>query len=318
MPKITVIMNCLNGEKLIRNAIESVYAQTFQDWEIIFWDNASTDATAAIAKSFDDGRLRYFRSEKTVPLGQARQWAIAEARGEWLTLLDYDDAFMPQFFEKHMAAIGDGDYTLSYSGYRDVDDNDNLLRNVMPQNKSGYLLPSLLMHYDINTATVMMQRKCLEEFTRGRTSSFVGAEDYFLYLSLAARGEVCVVPEILATYRVASSSWTERALDLHSSEYHQTLDQLERDLPGITERHREAFAFARARAEYAQAKYLMHVGRYAEARKIMASIRHFRRAFAGLHMVSYIPPLWALIHRRTIKSRLTGLVMGRSNSRKPA
>src|ERR1700679_734154 len=110
-------MNCLNGERLVRNAIESVYAQTFPDWEIVFWDNASTDGTAAIAKSFDDGRLHYFRSEATVPLGQARQWAIAQATGQWVTILDYDDAFLPPFFERHMAAIGAGDYTMSYCGH---------------------------------------------------------------------------------------------------------------------------------------------------------------------------------------------------------
>ena len=57
MAKVSVIMNCYNGAAFVRSAIESVYAQTVGDWEIIFWDNASTDETAAIAQSFDS-RLR--------------------------------------------------------------------------------------------------------------------------------------------------------------------------------------------------------------------------------------------------------------------
>src|SRR5579872_5126942 len=105
MPKVTVIMNCLNGENFVRQAIQSVYDQTYKDWEIVFWDNASTDATAAIAKSFSDGRLRYFRSEKTVPLGQARQWALTEARGDWVAILDHDDALLPHRLERQIAEL---------------------------------------------------------------------------------------------------------------------------------------------------------------------------------------------------------------------
>src|SRR5664279_817293 len=110
MPKVTVIMNCLNGERFVRQAIQSVYDQTFSDWEIVFWDNASTDATATIANSFSDGRLRYFRSEKTVALGQARQWALAKARGDWVAFLDHDDALLPQRVERQMAELDKGDY----------------------------------------------------------------------------------------------------------------------------------------------------------------------------------------------------------------
>jgi len=59
-PKVSVIMNCFNGEKYVKAAIESVYAQTYPNWEIIFLDNASSDCTPAIAKCFDQ-RLHYFR-----------------------------------------------------------------------------------------------------------------------------------------------------------------------------------------------------------------------------------------------------------------
>lgn len=309
MPKISVIMNCLNGERLVKNAIESVYAQTFSDWEIVFWDNASTDGTEAIAKSFDDGRLRYFCSDATVPLGQARQWAIAEAKADWVTILDYDDAFRPWFFERHMEALNAGDYTMSYCGYRDIDENGNVLRDVYPKNNTGFIFPRLLEHYEINIATVMMRREALLEFARHRTSRFTMAEDYYLYLSLAARGQVCVIPEILAIYRQVSSSWTERALHLHAVEFHETLDLIERDLPGITARYKKSFGHARAHAEYARAKYLMHIGDFARARQTMAAIYNFRKAYVALYLAAWIPPLWRLIHRRSIKSRLTALLL---------
>lgn len=86
----SVIINCFNGEKFLKQAIESVYSQTYLDWEIILWDNASTDKTAQIATSYDQ-KLRYFRSEETLPLGAARNRAISQAKGEYLAFLDADD-----------------------------------------------------------------------------------------------------------------------------------------------------------------------------------------------------------------------------------
>ena len=62
-PLVSIIMNCYNSDKYLREAIDSVYAQTFQNWEIIFWDNASTDKSPNIAQSYDE-KIKYFRSEK--------------------------------------------------------------------------------------------------------------------------------------------------------------------------------------------------------------------------------------------------------------
>src|SRR3989338_4134513 len=77
-PLVSVIMNCRNGERYLREALDSVYAQSYTNWEIIFWDNASTDGSADIAKSCGP-KLRYFKSEQSFPLGKARNLAIAEA-----------------------------------------------------------------------------------------------------------------------------------------------------------------------------------------------------------------------------------------------
>ena len=57
-PKISVIINCYNSEVFLREAIDSVYAQSFKDWEIVLWDNASTDKTSEIAQSYDS-RLKF-------------------------------------------------------------------------------------------------------------------------------------------------------------------------------------------------------------------------------------------------------------------
>ena len=57
-PLVSVIMNCLNCERYLKEAIDSVYDQSYNNWEIIFWDNQSTDKSAEIFKSYKDSRLK--------------------------------------------------------------------------------------------------------------------------------------------------------------------------------------------------------------------------------------------------------------------
>ena len=67
-PTVSVIMNCLNGEKFLREALDSVFAQTYEDWEIIFWEDVdSSDSSGEIAKSYGT-KVRHFKADKKLPL----------------------------------------------------------------------------------------------------------------------------------------------------------------------------------------------------------------------------------------------------------
>mgnify|MGYP002552365761 CR=1 FL=1 len=101
MPKVTVIMNCYNSAEHLREAMDSVFRQSWPDWEIVFWDNCSTDDSAAIAQSYGE-KVRDFLAEKTVPLGAARNLAIAKAEGSLLAFLDCDDEWLSTKLEKQV------------------------------------------------------------------------------------------------------------------------------------------------------------------------------------------------------------------------
>ena len=75
-PLISVIMNCHNGEKFLRQSIESVISQSYKNWELIFWDNKSNDNSANIFKSYDDNRLKYFYNSSKTTLYKARNLSI--------------------------------------------------------------------------------------------------------------------------------------------------------------------------------------------------------------------------------------------------
>ena len=98
-PLVSVIINCLNGEKYLKKCIKSVLNQTYKNFEIIFWDNQSTDASKEILLKFKDQRIKYFNSKKILDLSEARNKAIKVSKGSYITFLDVDDWYIPKKLE---------------------------------------------------------------------------------------------------------------------------------------------------------------------------------------------------------------------------
>src|SRR5580698_1888241 len=102
MPQVSVVINVRNGAATLRAALDSVLAQSFADWELIVWDDRSTDSSASIVGEYRDHRIRYFLSRDDTPLGKARSNAIQKAVGEWIAFLDQDDLWLPHKLEQQM------------------------------------------------------------------------------------------------------------------------------------------------------------------------------------------------------------------------
>jgi len=112
--RVSVIMNCYNGEEYLREAIDSVYAQSYKNRENIFWDNASRDGTSQIAQSYDS-RLRYFRADVNTHLGPARNMALAKAKTTYIAFLDSDDICFPHILQRQVELMESADYGLVYA-----------------------------------------------------------------------------------------------------------------------------------------------------------------------------------------------------------
>ncbi|HLO83786.1 MAG TPA: glycosyltransferase family 2 protein [Nostocaceae cyanobacterium] len=101
--EISVIIPAHNTEKYIAQAIESVLRQTIDNLEVIVIDDASQDATAEIAKSFTDPRVKVLVNQENLGVSASRNCGIAEASGKWIALLDSDDWYTPERLEKLLA-----------------------------------------------------------------------------------------------------------------------------------------------------------------------------------------------------------------------
>ncbi len=99
-PAVSVIIPAYNTEAYIKRAIDSVLSQTFEDFEIVVVDDASTDGTVEVLKTIQDPRLKLFCQPQNGGAGAARNRALEEATGDWIAVLDSDDWYAPERLER--------------------------------------------------------------------------------------------------------------------------------------------------------------------------------------------------------------------------
>jgi glycosyltransferase involved in cell wall biosynthesis len=108
MPRVSVIIPAYNAAEHISGALESIFDQTFRDFEVIVVDDGSTDNTKEVVRAFQGKEnVRYFY-QRNGGQSSARNLGVREARGEYLAFLDADDLWMPEFLERMVAKMNDG------------------------------------------------------------------------------------------------------------------------------------------------------------------------------------------------------------------
>ncbi|MBR2986562.1 MAG: glycosyltransferase family 2 protein, partial [Clostridia bacterium] len=107
---VSVIMPNYNSEKYIKETVESVLQQTYSHWELLFIDDASTDGSLAIAKSFHDPRIRILQNPSNMGAAATRNVGIEAARGKWIAFLDSDDLWHPEKLSTQLGYMVENGY----------------------------------------------------------------------------------------------------------------------------------------------------------------------------------------------------------------
>ena len=94
-PLVSILMNCYNGERYLRDSLDSIINQSYENWELIFWDNQSKDQSKDIFFEYSDDRFKYFYAPVHTDLGNARANAYKHLSGDFIAFLDSDDLWTP-------------------------------------------------------------------------------------------------------------------------------------------------------------------------------------------------------------------------------
>ena len=204
-PLVSIIMNCFNGERFLKNAIESVYAQTYLNWEIIFWDNRSTDSSAAIAGSYDH-RIRYFLAEERTVLGEARVLASKEAKGQYIAFLDCDDLWYPDKLKNQVQLIKSNDCAMVYGRCQAIDANGNKYKKSIIHKEDallpeGNLFGDLVCENFIPFVSALVDKAIFFE-CGGFPKHSKHSTDYWIFLHIAFRHDIYVIQDLCCEYRI--------------------------------------------------------------------------------------------------------------------
>ncbi len=184
-PKVSIVIPVYNGEAYIQAALDSVFAQTFGDYEIIVVDDGSTDATMAILEAYGD-RLQIVR-QKNGGHASARNAATKIARGEWIAMLDADDLWHPQKLEQQLTTAGDADVV--YTAARNFEDSKRVDDVTFRDGECprGDIFEDLIIDNFITHSSVLIRKSALVAIG-GYDETLKTTCDWDLWLRMSAAG----------------------------------------------------------------------------------------------------------------------------------
>lgn len=270
-PAVSVIMNCLNSARDLRAALDSLMAQSFEDFEVVFWDNGSTDDSPAIARSYGP-RLRYFRGEKTVPLGAARNLALAQARGRYLAFLDCDDLWRPQKLEKQVALFEANERVGLVCTDTEIFDGRRVLKRLFAEARParGMVFGALMERQWISMSSAMIRKSALDSLGEWFDESLNVCEEADVFYRIAKTWELDHVDEPLTRWRVHGVNTTFRKFGQFADETLRILDKHRKLYPGYDRDYPDLVGILTRRAAFQKAVALWREGSGAEARRLVA------------------------------------------------
>ena len=161
-PEISIITPVFESELFIKLTIESVLNQTYQNWELIIIDDASSDGSVKIAESFatKDKRIKLIKLDSNKGPAAARNRGIKEASGRYIAFLDSDDLWHKDKLEKQIIFMQKNEYAFTFTGYEKIDEKGKKIGNILPF-KGQVTYHDLLKSNHIGCLTAMIDLKML-------------------------------------------------------------------------------------------------------------------------------------------------------------
>jgi len=216
MPKISIITPCYNSAKYIDQTLSSVLHQTFQDWELLITDDLSTDDSIQRIKEYTDPRIKLFTSTQNSGAGSARNQSLKHATGRYITFLDADDFWKPNFLEEMIAFMEKEKAELAYSNYARCDEN------LKPQIADFIVDKEVTFSNLLKTCRLSLLSSMYDSQRVGKEFFPMGSkrEDHVMWLNLLKKipsGKP--LPKTMALYRMHANSISRKKSQIMKDQY---------------------------------------------------------------------------------------------------
>ena len=275
-PLVSIVLPVYNGERFLRASIDSVIAQTYQNWELLILDDCSTDSTPEIAKEYaqKDPRIIYHRNEKNLRLPGNLNKGFSLAKGAYLTWTSDDNMYRPTALEKLVRALQENPSAhLAFASCRIIDENDIPVEFISVNERSKKRIVGI----DSVGACFLYTRKAYETVGDYDTE-YILVEDFDYWQRIFHHFDTVAIEEILYDYRYHSGALTST---MRQEEHGRNLERmLLKNRPG----------FGRLDLEET---YYYYTGLYQSRKKQNSADNPYTRKYrfySFLHKVCYRAP----------------------------
>ena len=205
MPRVSIILPCYNGAKWIGQAIESVLAQTYKDFELIVIDDGSTDNSKEVISSYlYDERVRYIYQENR-GFSATLNRGIKESKGEFIGFIGQDDLYVPNKLQVQVRYLDEhSDVDLVHSNYCFINPTGQIIRirhiKIPKFPSREKLIEHLFIYNFIGFETVLLRKKCLDKVGLF-DERMIGFSDHDMWLRIAGEFNIAYIDSILVKKR---------------------------------------------------------------------------------------------------------------------
>ena len=297
---ISVIMNCFNGEIFLKQSIDSILSSNYNNFELIFFDNCSSDNSIKIAESFNDKRIKICKNFSNVNLGEARKLAVNKSKGELICFLDVDDLICENTLNKYVDFFDEFKYDIIYGGVQYIDANGNIINSYSPSFDTKIDISKLLINFDVNVPSMCFHRNIFSKYKLNFDPIIKCCEEFAIITHAAVlNAKIFSVNEIFSSYRIHDSSLTHLNLNIGAIERRYVLDNIKHL---VKSDHQKIYNFAYFKSYYYDSIYLAKKGDLKAAKKELKKAYNYSIIFKILYFVFLISPkLWLYLYK--IKGR---------------
>lgn len=232
-PKVTVLMSVYNGEKYLREAVDSILNQTFKDFEFLIINDGSTDKTLDILQSYKDPRIRIVNNKKNIGLTKSLNKGLKIAKGEYIARMDADDVSLPKRLQFQVNLMNKNkDTVLCGTNTLSINETGEKISGPWWQDS---LLPmewQILLSNPIAHPTAMIRKNFIINQFQPIYRTIVNAEDYDLWCRLVLRGKIERLNKVLLFYRLRKDSESHRNIGQAKKDSRESLNTLIEKISG--------------------------------------------------------------------------------------
>ena len=208
---VSIIMPTYNCAKFIKETIESVLNQTYENWELVIVDDCSNDNTEEVVERFNDKRIKYHKLEKNSGAAVARTTAMKMATGNYMEFLDSDDLWKKDKLEKQLDFMKKNNYNFTCTAYEQIDEEGNKLNKVIKTKKKANY-NRILLDCPVGNSTVVYNVDNLGKF---EVPNIRKRNDDALWLQILKKEKfIYGMPDVLMEYRIRNNSISSNKLSL--------------------------------------------------------------------------------------------------------